>query len=68
VSRSDAQRTKEQSDTLHVNKVPQNITNSLVHKIKEVMGIFDRDTAAKACKWFWSRIETLVEAVDDLVE
>jgi hypothetical protein len=68
VSRSDAQRTKEQSDTLHVNKVPQNITNSLVHKIKEVMRIFDRDTVAKACKWFWSRIEALVEAVDDLVE
>jgi hypothetical protein len=39
-----------------------------MHKIKEVMRIFDRDTVAKACKWFWSRIETLVEAVDDLVE
>ncbi len=54
--------------TVHVNRVPQNITNSLVHKIKEIMRIFDRDTVAKACKWFWSKIEALVEADDDLVE
>jgi hypothetical protein len=35
---------------MSVNKAPQNITSSLVHKIKEVIGILNRDTVAKACK------------------
>jgi hypothetical protein len=38
---------------------------SLVVMIKEVMGIFDTDTVAKACHCFRTRIELVVEANHD---
>jgi hypothetical protein len=39
-----------------------------VAKIKEVMGNLDRDTVAKACRRFRSRIEAVVEANGDFIE
>jgi hypothetical protein len=47
---------------LDVNKSPQKTSDSLVHKIKEVMGILERDKVARACKWFRPRIEEMVAA------
>ncbi len=47
---------------LDVNKSPQNNSDSLVHKMTEMMGNPDENTMAKACKRFMSRIEALVEA------
>jgi hypothetical protein len=51
---------------LHINKSPHNTTDSLVQTIKEVMDSLDRDTMERACKCFWSRIKTLVEADGNL--
>ncbi len=47
---------------LDVNKSPQNNSDSLVHKMMEMMGNPNENTMAKACKRFMSRIEALVEA------
>ncbi len=44
---------------LRVNAKPHSKTEDLIEKIKEVMGSLDRDTVAKACRGFWSRIEPL---------
>ena len=41
---------------------------SLVAKIKEVMGNLDRDTVEKACRRFRSRIEAVVAANGDFIE
>jgi hypothetical protein len=35
--------------------------------MKEVMGNLDRDTVAKACRHFRSRIEAVVAANDDIL-
>jgi hypothetical protein len=40
---------------LDVNKSPQNTSDSLVHKIKEVIGSLERDTVDRACKLFRSK-------------
>jgi hypothetical protein len=53
---------------LRVNKKPHNKTEDLIQKIKEVMGSLDRDTVAKACKRFRSRIEAVVAADGDFIE
>jgi len=37
-------------------------------KMKEVMGSFDRDMVAKACRRFRSRLEAMVEAGGDFIE
>jgi hypothetical protein len=50
---------------LLVIKAHQNNIASLVVTIKEVMGIFDTDTVAKACPSFRTRIELVVEANHD---
>jgi hypothetical protein len=42
-----------------------NIVASLVVTIMEVMGYFDTDTVAKACRCFRTRIEVVVEANRD---
>jgi hypothetical protein len=47
---------------LLVIKAHHNNIASLVVTIKEVMGIFDTDTVAKACRSFRTRIELVVEA------
>jgi hypothetical protein len=41
---------------LKVNAAPNKKTEDLIKKIKEVMGSLDRDTVAKACRRFQSRI------------
>ncbi len=53
---------------LNVNAAPQNKTVDLNKKIKEVMGSFDRDTVARACKRFSSRIEAVIAADGDFIE
>ncbi len=47
---------------LDVNKSPQNNSDSLVHKMTEMMGNPDKNTVAKASKRFMSKKEALVEA------
>jgi hypothetical protein len=37
-------------------------------KIREVMESLARNTVAKACKRFWSRIEDVVDADDSFIE
>ncbi len=46
---------------LLVIKAHPNTIASLVVTIKEVMGNFDTDTVAKACRCFLTRIEVVVE-------
>jgi hypothetical protein len=53
---------------LLVIKAHHNNIASLVVTIKEVMGIFDTDTVAKACRSFWTRIELVVEANHDFLK
>jgi hypothetical protein len=53
---------------LKVNAAPHNKTEDLIKKIKEVMGPLDRDTVAKACRRFRSRIEAVVEADGNFIE
>ncbi len=50
---------------LHVITAHHNIIASLVVTIMEVMGYFDTDTVAKACRCFRTRIEVVVEANRD---
>ncbi len=52
---------------LLVIKAHDNTTASLVVTIKEVMGNFDTDTVAKACRCFRTRIEVVVEAKSDFL-
>jgi hypothetical protein len=53
---------------LDVNKSPDKILDSLVHKIKEVMGILERDTVAMTYKWFRPRIEMVVATDSNFIE
>jgi hypothetical protein len=53
---------------LRVNAKPHSKTEDLIEKIKEVMGSLDRDTVAKACRRFRSRIEAVVAAEGDFIE
>jgi hypothetical protein len=50
---------------LLVIKAHHNTVASLVVRIKEVMGNFDTDTVAKACRCFQTRIGAVVEANRD---
>jgi hypothetical protein len=52
----------------HVNKTSHNTSDSLILKIKEVMGSLDRKTVARACRQFQSRNEAAVEADEDFIE
>jgi hypothetical protein len=36
--------------------------------MKEVMGSLNRDTIARACKLFWSRLEAVAEADGNFIE
>ncbi len=53
---------------LDVDKSPQKTSDSLVHKMKEVMGILKRDTVARTCKRFRPRGEEMVAADGDFNE
>ncbi len=53
---------------LDVNKSPQDNSDSLVHKMTEMMGNPDKNTMARACKHFMSRIEALVEADGNFID
>ncbi len=53
---------------LWVKAKPHNKTEDLILKIKEVMGFLERDTVAKAFKWYPSRIKAIVAADSDLIE
>jgi hypothetical protein len=55
---------------LWVKAKPHNKTEDLILKIKEeeVMGSLERDTVAKAFKWYPSRNEAVVAAGGDLIE
>jgi hypothetical protein len=53
---------------LMVKAKPHNKTEDLILKIKEVMGSLDRDTVAKAFKWYTSRIEADVATDGDFIE
>jgi Asp/Glu/hydantoin racemase len=52
---------------LDVNRHPQNISDLLVHKVKERMGRLNKGAVVMACKHFMSRIEALVEADGDFI-
>jgi hypothetical protein len=45
-----------------------NKTEDLILKIKEVMGSLDRDTVAKAFKWYTYRIEAVITSDGDFIE
>jgi hypothetical protein len=45
---------------------PQNTVPSLVVKIKELMGNLDKDTMAKACRGFHTKIEAVLKVKGDL--
>jgi hypothetical protein len=47
---------------------PHNKTEDLILKIKEVIGFLDRDTVAKAFKWYTTRIEAVVAADGGFIE
>ncbi len=50
---------------LHVNKAHHSTVASLMATIKELMGILNKETVAKACRSFQTRIEAVVEANRD---
>ncbi len=50
---------------LLVIKALHNTIASLVVTVKEMMGNFDKDTVAKTCRCFRTRIEVVVEANRD---
>jgi hypothetical protein len=50
---------------IQVNKAPHNTADSVISKIKEVMGNLNRDTVARACKRSRSKLEAVVEADSD---
>jgi hypothetical protein len=43
-----------------ITKTPEKISDSLVHKMKEVMGSLERNTVARACNRLRPRIEEMV--------
>ena len=53
---------------LKANAVPHNKIADLIEKIKEVMGSLDRDTVARSCRRFCSRIEAVIAADGDFIE
>jgi hypothetical protein len=53
---------------LRVNAKPHSKTEDLIEKIKEMMGSLDRDTVAKSCRRFRSRIEAVIAAEGDFIE
>jgi hypothetical protein len=53
---------------LSVNANSGNKSKDLIQKIKEVMGSFARDTLAKACTSFRSRIEVAFTAEGSFIE
>jgi hypothetical protein len=53
---------------LHVNKNASQHFSLSDGEITEVIGTLDRDTVAKACKRFWSRIEAVVAADGYFIE
>ncbi len=53
---------------LDVNKSPHKTLDSLVHKIKELMGSLKRNTVATACKYFRPRTEAVVAADGDFIK
>jgi hypothetical protein len=53
---------------LDVNKCPEKTLDSLVQKMKEVMGSLERNTVARACKRFRPRMEEMVAAGGDFSE
>ena len=50
-----------------VNKQPQNTQPSLKAKISEVMTNNDMEIVILPCQSFWSQIEAIVEASEDLI-
>jgi hypothetical protein len=50
------------------NLKPHNKTENLLSKIKEVMRSFDRNTMAKACMSFMSRMEAIFTADGSFIE
>ena len=50
---------------LHVIKAHHNTVTSLMATIKELKGNLDKDTVAKACRCFRTKIEAVVEAKGD---
>jgi hypothetical protein len=53
---------------LRVRAKSSNNSKDLIQKIKDVMGSFARDTVAKACMSFRSRIEALFTADGSFIE
>ncbi len=53
---------------LRANLKPHDKTKNLLPKIKEVMGSFDRNTMAKACRSFRSRIEAVFTADGSFID
>jgi hypothetical protein len=53
---------------LHANKASHNTVVSLLVKIKELMGKLDKDTAAKACRGFRTKIEAVVKVKGDFLK
>jgi hypothetical protein len=45
---------------IKVYAAPRNKTDDLTKRMKEAMGSLDRDTVAKACRRFCSRIKAIV--------
>jgi hypothetical protein len=53
---------------LKVNAKPHNRIEDLFQKMKVLVGFLDRDTMAKACKRFRSRIEAFITANNHFLE
>jgi hypothetical protein len=53
---------------LNVYQGPKNNSSSPVHKMQEIQDSLDKDNVVRACKRFMSRIEALVETIEDLIE
>jgi hypothetical protein len=53
---------------LKVNAKPHNRIQDLFQKMKVLVGFLDRDTMAKACKRFRSRIEAFITANNHFLE
>ncbi len=53
---------------LDVNKCSEKTLDSLVQKMKEVMGSLEKNTMARACKRFRLRMEEMVAAGGDFSE
>jgi hypothetical protein len=53
---------------LHVNKASHNTIASMLVKIKELMGNLDKDTMAKSCCGFRTKIEAMVKVKGDFLK